>query len=70
MFFDFILLVLFMLFENILILFIDWDLFFDVFVINFVLNVLFDFNKCKMIFVYKGCEFKGDVDCSRILIGD
>lgn len=51
-FFDFILLVLFMLFENILILFIDKDLYYDVFVINFVLNVLFDFNKCKMIFVY------------------
>lgn len=67
---DLILSVLFTSSENILISLTDWDSFFDVFVTNSVSNVLSDFNKCKTIFVYKGREFKGDVDCSRILTGD
>lgn len=66
---DLILSVLFTSSENILISLTDWDSYFDVFVTNSVSNVLSDFNKCKTIFVYQG-EFKGDVDCSRILTGD
>lgn len=44
--------------------------YYDVFVTNSVSNELSDFNKCKTIYVYKGSEFKGSVDCSKTLTGD
>lgn len=56
--------------ENTLISLTDQDSYYDVFVTNSVSNVLSDVNKCKRIVVYQGQEFKGNVDCSRILTGD
>lgn len=56
--------------ENTLISLTDRDSYYDVFVTNSVSNVLSDVNKCKRIVVYERREFKGNVDCSRILTGD
>lgn len=67
---DLILSVLFTSSENTLISLTDTNSYYDVFVTKSVSNVLSDFNKCKTIPVYEGREFKGNVDCSRILTGD
>lgn len=56
--------------ENIFISLTVGDSYYDVFVTNSVSNELSDFNKCKTIYVYKGREFKGSVDCSKTLTGD
>lgn len=67
---DLILSVLFTSSENILISLTVGYSNYDVYVTNSVSNVLSDFNKCTTVVVYQAREFKGNVDCSRILTGD